>query len=446
MAEATSHMEDRISRSASIDGLEHATMKQVTWRILPYLMICYLISYIDRVNIGFAALQMRSEMELGAEIFGIGASLFLVTYCIFAVPANLALQRFGARRWIGTMMVVWGFLSMGMMFIEGPTSFYAFRMLLGAAEAGFLPGVIFYIAQWFPKAYRGRISALFLVAIPASSAIGSPISAALLQLHGGYGLSGWQWMFILEGLPAVLLGIGFVKFMNNEPKDAQWLSAERRNWLQKTLSDEQAKQAEKAGSARTSVLAALCHPTVLALSLVYAGVISVGICLSLWQPLIIKSYGLTDFQTGLMNSVPFCIATVAMILWGRSSDRHKDRTWHTFLPLALSGVALCATMIFASLPAVIVILTLALIGTYAAKGPFWAMVTQWCPPDISATGIAVVSAVGSIAAAASTYLLGVIQKSTGSFSLALLPLIVLAAIASAVLLVAGLRRRGLERN
>ncbi|MBB3458118.1 MFS family permease [Rhizobium sp. BK313] len=431
--------------SSGREALELSTMRQVTWRILPYLMICYLVSYIDRVNIGFAALQMRSEMDLGNDVFGTGASLFLVTYCIFSVPANLALQKFGARRWIGTMMVVWGAVSIGMVMIDGRWSFYAFRLLLGAAEAGFLPGVIFYISRWFPKAYRGQVSALFLVAIPASSAIGSPISASLLQLHGGLGLSGWQWMFLLEGLPAVLLGVGFVLFMNNEPEDARWLSRDSRQWLQHSLEAERSQIAELSGAKKASVWTALCNPAVIALSLIYAGVISVGICLSLWQPIIIKSYGLTDFQTGLINSVPFCIATVAMIWWGRSSDRHNDRTWHTFWPLALSGAALLAAMVFHSLPAVVVILTLALIGTYAAKGPFWAMVTQWCPENISAVGIAVVSAVGSIAAALSTYLLGEIQKATGSFSLALLPLIALAVVASVVLLVAGLRRRALEK-
>jgi len=437
--------EETVLKSTAASPMEQVTMRKVTWRVLPYLMICYLVSYIDRVNVGFAAIQMREEMRLDSAIFGIGASLFLVTYCLFAVPSNAMLRRVGARKWITFLMVVWGCLSMGMCFISGPTSFYIFRLLLGAAEAGFLPGVIFYIAQWFPTEYRGRISAWFLLAIPGSSFLGSPISVGLMQFHHVGGLSGWQWLFLMEGFPAALLGIGFLFLMQDAPKDARWLAAPQRQWLQDTLEAER-RSIEPAGPTRApSMWRDMTHPAVLALSVVYAGVISIGICLSFWQPQIIKSFGLSTFDTGLLNAIPFGVAILAMIVWGRSSDHFNDRVWHTFIPLVLSGVALCGTIFFHSLSAVIIILTLALVGTYAAKGPFWAMVTEWLPAGVSATGIGMVSAVGSIAAAASTYLLGIIQKETGSFALALLPLIVLAALASVVLVISGMRYQSKTR-
>lgn len=420
-------------------SLESQTMRQVTWRLLPFLMLCYLVSYIDRINVGFAALQMRGDIDLTAHHFGIGASLFLITYCLFAVPANAALQRIGARRWIATMMVVWGTVSMGMALIQGPLSFYAFRLALGAAEAGFLPGVIFYISQWFPKHYRARISALFLVAIPASSFIGAPLSGALMELHGWHGLSGWQWLFLLEGLPAVLLAFCCLKMLPDRPQDAAWLLPVRRDWLNERLALE-ARETTPVG--RLSIGQTLRNGYVLVLCLIYSGVISVGISLSLWQPQIISAFGLTPLQNGLLSSVPFGVATLAMVLWGRSSDRRDERTWHTALPLALSGLALAATPFFHSLSATIVILSLALIGTYAAKGPFWAMVTQWLPAQTAATGIAVVSAVGSLSASLTTYLLGAIQSATGSFTLALTPLVALAALGTLALLLVGLRDRG----
>jgi ACS family tartrate transporter-like MFS transporter len=418
--------------------IEQSAMRTITWRLLPYLMLCYFVSYIDRINVGFAALQMRGDVNLSADNFGLGASLFLITYSVFSVPSNIALQRIGARRWIALIMFVWGLLSMGMALTTGPYSFYAFRLLIGATEAGFLPGVIFYISLWFPKHYRARVSALFLVAIPASSFVGSPLSGALMELQGWHGLSGWQWLFIFEGLPAAILALGCLKLLPDRPADARWLGAEARDWLQEKLESEghESKTADKLGIWQT-----LCNRYVLALCLIYSGVISVGISLSLWQPQIIKSFGLSDFQTGMLSAIPFGVATLTMILWGRSSDQRDERTWHTAIPLALSGLALAASLVFHSLPATIVILTLALVGTYAAKGPFWAMVTQWLSSSTAATGIAVVSSAGSLAAALSTYLLGVIQQKTGSFSLALLPLIALALVGTLVLFAVGVQNR-----
>ncbi|AMB87025.1 MFS transporter permease [Pseudomonas agarici] len=422
-----------IMDAPQVQSLERMTMRQITWRLLPFLMLCYFVSYIDRINVGFAALQMRGELKLTAQHFGLGASLFLITYCLFAVPANTALRRFGPRRWIASMMVVWGSLAMGMALIEGPYSFYGFRLLLGAAEAGFLPGVIYYIARWFPKEYRAGISALFLVAIPASSFVGAPLSGTLMQLHGWHGLSGWQWLFLLEGLPAVLLAGCCLRVLPDTPAEAHWLSVGGRDWLIARLEHE---SRDHKAVGRMSVWQTLRSGPVLTLCLIYSGVISVGISLSLWQPQIINGFGLNTLQNGLLSSVPFGLATVAMVIWGRRSDKHNERTWHTAIPLALSGMALAASPFVDSLAGTILILSLALIGTYAAKGPFWAMVTQWLPAERAATGIAVVSAMGGLSASITTYLLGAISASTGSFTLALMPLVVLAALGTAALFLA----------
>lgn len=411
--------------------IERQTLRRLSWQLMPYLMLCYFVSYIDRINVGFAALQMRGDVGLSPAHYGLGASLFLLTYCVFAVPSSLGLKRFGPRRWIAFLMIVWGCISVAMVTISGPKSFYLFRLLLGAAEAGFLPSVIFYLACWFPRRYRAGIASLFLVAIPASSFIGSPLSASLLTLDGWHGLGGWQWLFILEGIPAVLLGLGCLIRLPDTTAEARWLSTEQRRWLDTTLARE-SDQGETARSA--SIWQTLTDSRVIRLCLVYAGVMSVGVCLSLWQPQIIQGFGLSDFETGVLSAIPFGIATLAMVLWGRDSDRRAERTWHVALPLALSGIALALALATSSLLAMMISLSAALVGTYGAKGPFWAMVTQRLPPALSATGIAIVSSAGSLAAAISTYALGVIEHATGSYTLAMLPMVVLASLGTLALL------------
>ena len=423
-----------MSDSSHKNPLETATMRQVALRILPFLMLCYFISFLDRVNLGFAALQMVADLRLSASTFGLGGGLFFVTYFLCEVPSNLLLEKLGARRWIARIMITWGFLAGGMALVKGPHSFYAMRLLLGAAEAGFFPGVILYLSYWFPARYRARIIGMFTVGIPVSSFLGSPISAALLGIDGWLGLRGWQWMFILEAAPAVLLGLACLAVLSDQPGDAKWLGADRRKWLLRTI-DSEKRQARLV--AHSSLWRILWNKHVLALSLTLAGSTAVSSGLQLWQPQIIRSYGLSYLQTGLLNSLPFALASVIMVWWGRRSDQEGERIWHAGLPLILTACSLAAALLFQSLVSIIVILCLAIAGIYAGKGPVWAVSIETLSASTAAAGLAQVNAISNLAGFGTTYLMGFIKDATGKFSLALLPLVVLSAAAALTILLIG---------
>lgn len=414
--------------------LEARTMRQVTWRLLPFLMICYFVSFVDRVNVGFAALQMVKDLHLSPKVFGFGGGIFFVSYFLFEVPSNLLLEKVGARLWIARIMITWGFLAAGTAFVVGPRSFYTMRLLLGAAEAGFFPGVILYLTYWFPREYRARIVGMFTVAIPVSSFLGSPISAALLGVDGWLGLRGWQWMFIMEGAPAVLLGLFCLFVLSDKPSSARWLGAEQKSWLIGKL------QSEDSGMKRVGKIGlwkVLWNKYVLVLSVTLAGSTAVSSGLQIWQPQIIKSYGLTNMQTGLLNSVPFALASVIMVLWGRRSDRTGERVWHTALPLLVTAASLASALVFNSLPAIIIILCLAVIGIYAGKGPVWALSAEWLSAGTAAAGLAQMNAISNLAGFGTTYIVGSIKQATGSYPLAVLPLACLSGVgALAVLLIA----------
>jgi MFS transporter, ACS family, tartrate transporter len=414
--------------------VETATMRQVALRILPFLMLCYFISFLDRVNLGFAALQMVSDLHLSASTFGLGGGLFFVTYFFCEVPSNLLLEKVGARRWIARIMITWGFLAGGMALVKGPHSFYAMRLLLGAAEAGFFPGVILYLSYWFPARYRARIIGMFTVAIPVSSFLGSPISAALLGIDGWLGLRGWQWMFIVEAAPAILLGLVCLTVLSDHPAHAKWLNADRRNWLVSTIDSE---SREVRPVAQSTLWQVLWNKHVLALSLVLAGSTAVSSGLQLWQPQIIRSYGLSYLQTGLLNSLPFALASLLMIWWGKRSDQTGERIWHAGLPLLVSAFSLAAALLFQSLFSIIVILCLAVIGIYAGKGPVWAVSIECLSATTAAAGLAQINAISNLAGFGTTYLMGLIKDATGKFSLALLPLVVLSAAAALTIFLLG---------
>src|SRR6185369_7801428 len=279
----------------AIDPLEKATMRRVTLRIVPFLMVCYFVSFLDRVNLGFAALQMVKDLHLSSTVFGLGGGLFFVSYFFFEVPSNLLLEKFGARRWIARIMITWGVLAGGMALVKGPQSLYLMRLLLGAAEAGFFPGVILYLTYWFPAEYRARIIGLFTVAIPVSSFLGSPISAALLGIDGWMWLRGWQWMFIIEGAPAVLLGLFCLLVLSDKPSQARWLDPEQKAWLGARLESESGRN-KRVG--KLGLWSVLWNKYVLVLRITLAGSTAVSSGLQIWQPQIIKSYGLTNMQTG----------------------------------------------------------------------------------------------------------------------------------------------------
>jgi len=403
--------------------LEKATMRRVTLRLLPFLMVCYFFALVDRVNVGFAALQMNKDLGLSAAAFGLGSSLFFVGYFLCEVPSNLALEKFGARRWIARIMITWGIVSACMAFVIGPYSFYGMRLLLGAAEAGFFPGVVLFLTYWFPAAYRARIIAVFMVSIPIASFIGSPISALLLELNGVLGLKGWQWLFILEAVPTILLGLACLRVLTDRPANATWLSTEQRAWLAARIDADGGK---KAAIEHVSLWKLFSNKHFLVMAMVCAGASATGSALSIWQPQILKGFGLTNLQTGLINSIPYGIASVLMILWGRHSDRTGERRWHTALALLLISGGLAALAFTPGMLAPsVMLLSCALIGAYSFKGPFWALSSTWMSPRAAAAGLAGINAIANLVGGGAISLVGIIKESTGSFSIAVLPMVAL---------------------
>jgi MFS transporter, ACS family, tartrate transporter len=415
--------------------LEAATMRRVSWRLMPFLMLAYLLCYIDRVNVGFASLQMNKAVGIDPKIYGLGAGIFFVGYFMLEVPSNLALERFGARTWIARIMLTWGAVSAAFALIGGPISFLVLRFLLGAAEAGFFPGVILYLTYWYPAEYRAKIVGIFMVAIPVAGLIGSPVSGAILGMDGIMGLGGWQWIFILEAIPTLVLGIVAFTYLTDRPEHAKWLAPEQKAWLIAKLEGERQRAARVP---HTSLWKILSNKYVLIMALVYAGAAGASTSLALWMPQLVKSFGLTNFQTGLVNAVPFGVAAVWMILWGRSSDRSGERVWHNALPLLWMVAALCATFFsVGNLWFTIALLTLIAAGTYASKGPFWALSSEWLGPTVAAAGLAQINALGNLSGFFFNYLIGWIKDETGSFPLAMMPIAVVAAIGAICVLVIG---------
>lgn len=408
-------------------------MRRVTLRMVPFLMVCYFFALLDRVNVGFAALQMNQDLSLSPAVFGLGASMFFVSYFLCEVPSNLALEKFGARRWIARIMITWGIISMSMCLVVGPYSFYVLRFLLGAAEAGFFPGVVLFLTYWFPAAYRARIIAVFMVSIPVASFLGSPLSAMLLGLNGLLGLRGWQWLFIMEALPTVLFGFACLYLLTDKPATAKWLTAEQREWLTGRIESDAGK---KAAIGHLSIWQLLRNRHFLVMAMVCAGASATGTALSIWQPQILKGFGLSIMETGFLNSVPYGIASVLMILWGRHSDRTGERRWHTALALLLIAVGLGSmSLIEGMLLPTVLVLSFALIGAYSFKGPFWALTSVWMSPKTAAAGLAGINAISNLVGGGAISLVGWIKGLTGSFPLGLMPLVLLTAIgATSVLL------------
>ena len=411
--------------------IEAAVMRKVTFRIVPFLMACFFCSLLDRVNIGFAALEMNKDLHLSPAVFGLAASVFFVSYFLLEVPSNLALQKLGARRWISRIMISWGLASAATAFVIGPYTLYTMRFVLGAAEAGFFPGAILYLTYWFPAEYRARIVGVFAVSIPLASFLGSPISASLLGMGGLLCLRGWQWLFISEALPTILLGFACLVVLTDRPAGAKWLTSEQLGWLTHCLEVEDTK-ARPVG--RMSLWQLARNKYILVLALVGSGASAVGTTLSIWQPQILKSFGLSTMRIGFLNSVPYGLASIIMILWGHHSDRTTERLWHTAAPLALTAIGLASTFFTRSLVPTIFMLSLALIGAYSFKGPFWALTSGWLSPSTAAAGLAGINATANLVGGGMISLVGLIKGATGSYSIALFPLVALTTAGSISLL------------
>jgi MFS transporter, ACS family, tartrate transporter len=392
--------------------LETRVLRKITWRIVPFVMLLYFVAFIDRVNIGFASLTMNKDIGLSASVFGFGAGIFFWGYFLFEVPSNLALDKVGARLWIARVMITWGIVSGAMAFVQGPTSFYALRFLLGAAEAGFFPGIILYLSFWFPARQRAAVTALFMAAAPLSTVLGSPVSGALLELDGLLGLKGWQWLFLLEAVPAVLLGFVVLGYMTDRPEQARWLADDERNWLVRTMN---AEITSKAATASHGIWQGLADIRVLALSLVYFGTSAGLYTLGVWAPQIIRQFGLSPLQVGMLNAVPATVAVVVMILWARNSDRTGERTWHVVLACLLAAIGLGLAGVATSVAAVLAALTLVNIGISSSKPPLWSMPTLFLSGPAAAAGIATINSIGNLGGFVGPAMIGWIKDRTGSF-------------------------------
>jgi ACS family tartrate transporter-like MFS transporter len=394
--------------------LERTTMSRVTWRLLPFLLLLYIISWLDRVNVGFAKLQMNVDLGFSETAFGIGAGIFFVGYALFEVPSNLMLVRFGARLWIARIMITWGLISAGMMFVQGTTSFYVMRFLLGVAEAGFLPGIVYYLSQWFPREQRARAVSWFMIGIPLSVVFGGPLSGWLLGFDGLLGLKGWQWLFLVEGLPAVLLGFVVLGFLTDKPADARWLSADQRQWLAERL---QAEHIEATSRHRISVREVLVHPTVWFLAIIMFCCQFGSYGLTFWVPSIVKGLaGYSDLEVGFFSALPYIAAALGMVLLGRSSDRSGERFMHVAIPTAIGAVGFMAVGLLLSSPiAAMFALTVAAVGDYSTRGPFWALPGRFLSGPAAAVAIALINAMGAAGGAISPAAVGYLKDLTGSF-------------------------------
>jgi ACS family tartrate transporter-like MFS transporter len=422
-------MENPTSRQDSFTPDQTATLRKAVRHIVPFLFICYLIAYLDRVNVGFAALSMNKEIGLSPTQYGWGVGLFFFGYFALEIPSNLMLQRIGARVWIARIMITWGLISAGTAFITGPTGFYVMRFLLGLAEAGFVPGVFLYLASWFPGVWRSRTTATFLVGIPVAGLVGSPVSGLLLNLDGWVGLHGWQWLLILEGLPACVLGVVCLFVLADRPADARWLTPEERAWMTERMAQEQhAIGTHSPGG----LLAALSNTRVLVCAATNFAMIMGSSGVAYWTPLIIRNFGLTYTQVGLVTAIPPAVATIGMVLWSRSADRTGRRIAHVaatgilgFLGLVVSGFAETTPLAVAGLTATVVAST-------AFQATFWAIPPGFLTGRAAAGGIALIVSVGNLGGFVGPYLVGYFKQATDSYRAPLL-LLSLSILFSAVL-------------
>ena len=425
------------------DGVEQRTVSKVAWRFIPFLVLCYFVAYLDRVNVGFAKLTMDGDLNLSETAFGFGAGVFFLAYFLFEVPSNLILDKVGARRWIARIMLSWGVISGAMAFIpqiatatglSAEHTFYLLRILLGFAEAGFFPGIIFFLTLWFPAAYRARIVGYFMAAIPLSSAIGSPISAWTLGLDGASGLRGWQWLFIVEALPSIVLGVVTFFYLTDRPADASWLDPEGRRWLQRRLALEDRRREHVSPA---SALASLTDARVLALSLVYFGAVACVYGVGFWLPTIVKGFGMSIAATGWVNAIPYVVGFLGMVWWGLRSDREGERTMHLTVALGLAAIGIGGSAFLADPVAKMVALSVGAFGVFASLPIFWTLPTTFLAGAAVAPGIAAINSIGNLSGYFGPFAMGWIKDLTGGFAWGLVTIAACAAVALAITLMLG---------
>jgi MFS transporter, ACS family, tartrate transporter len=405
-------MSDAAAPASSL--IEDRAIRKITWRLIPFLMLLYFVAFLDRINVGFAALTMNKDIGLTSQMFGLGSGIFFLGYFAFEVPSTVILHKVGARFWIGRVMITWGLVSVAMAFTRGPISFYVLRFLLGLAEAGFFPGIILYLSYWFPAHRRSAVTAMFMAAAPAAGLIGSPISGALMQMNGLLGLHGWQWLFLAEGVPALVLGVITFHFLTDRPADAAWLKPDERNWLSQAILEEQA--AIKDPRSRSG-WRALMDWKVLALSLAYFGTSAGLYTIGFWAPLIVKGLGFSVFKVGFLVAIPNLIAVIGMVLWARNSDRTGERYWHAAIAciIAAAGMAVAAR---AGSSAILAItgLSLTAFGVSAAKPPLWSLPTMFFGGTAAAASIGLINSLGTLGGFVGPTMIGATNGGGGRFS------------------------------
>jgi ACS family tartrate transporter-like MFS transporter len=403
------------------------------WRLIPFIVLLYVINYLDRVNVGFAALTMNREIGLTPEMYGFGAGLFFVGYMVFQVPSVLILERFGARRTVFWILITWGAISAGNALVQGETSFYLVRFLLGVAEAGFFPGMIFYLTLWFPPAFRARVNAYFYSGIPLAFVLGGPLSSLILEMDGIAGLRGWQWLFIVEGLPACFLAFAALRLLPDGPRQAKWLTAEEQAIVtSRVAADDKAEQ--------RSLWPALLDPRVIALGMAYAGWQFGFYGLGLWLPQIVQSMGFDNFTNGFITALPFLAAIVAMQLWSRSSDARGERIWHVAIAALISAAgfaAASAASVAGSPIGVVVALTFAASGLISYMPPFLSLPPTFLGGTAVAAGIGLVSSLGRIGAMLGPFVVGLLREATGDYSAAMVAMAVGQMLAAVIVLTMG---------
>lgn len=411
---------------------DDAPVRKAFWRLMPLLVLCYFVAYLDRANVGFAAVHMSHDIGLTASAFGFGAGLFFLTYFLLEVPSNLLLARYGARRWIARIMFTWGAMSGAMAFVTNETGFYTLRLLLGAAEAGFFPGITYFVTLWFPAAYRARIMAFFLCAAPISLSIGGPVSGALLGLV--LGVPGWRWMFIIEALPAMILSIVVLRYLTDRPSDAGWLASDERIELSNRLATD-AQQSSAAGE--QGLFHALFNSRVLLFGLANFAIVVAAYGVSFFLPRIIKEFGLSDLQTGFLSAVPYALAAIVLVWWGKRSDARLERRYHTVIPIVFASVGLAAAALLTDPVARTIAFSCAAIGCWAAMPVFWSLCFGNIPRKNAAGAIAVINAIANLGGFTGPSIMGFFRDRTGDFVVGLLVLAGVNLVAAGIVVLVG---------
>ncbi|EKG32632.1 MFS transporter [Pseudomonas avellanae] len=409
--------------------------RRITLRLIPFIFICYLFNYLDRVNVGFAKLQMLDALSFSETVYGLGAGIFFIGYVLCGLPSNLALNRFGPRRWIGLMMITWGIFSTCLLFVTTPVEFYVLRFLTGMAEAGFFPGIVLYLSRWYPNQRRGRIMALFMSAIPVSGLLGGPFSGWILNhfAAGQGGMAGWQWMFLIQGLPTVALGVLAFFLLCDKVEDARWLTPEQR---QRVKTDITHDELNRPVQGKSSVASVLTMPFIWILGFIYFCIQSGVYAINFWLPSIIKNLGFSDaLVIGWISAVPYLMAGVFMLLVGRSADLRNERRWHLVVPMLMGATGLIIAANFATVPLIAILgLTIATMGALTSLPMFWPLPTALLSASVAAGGLALINSIGQMAGFLSPYLVGWIKDQTGSTTLALYSLAALTIVGSLVAL------------